>query len=229
MTDARPTLDELGLKYNTDKASNGHDYLRIYESVLAPRRDELLTVLDLGVGVAPPFASTKMWLDYFPQAEVIGVDIQPYNMKFYGIDPNNWRAAFLQGDLGDPKFLDRIAIHEPDLVIEDASHLWSHQILSLLHLFPALRPGGIYIWEDLHTSSPDINDPAYADNWISPVEILGILAQAVAVRGMRLPVEPIGLQTDPFPEFLQLAQQIESITMLRRSAIFQKLPEARLE
>ena len=37
-------------------------------------------------------------------------------------------------------------------MIDDGPHLWDMQILTLQHLFPVLRPGGVYIIEDLHTS-----------------------------------------------------------------------------
>ena len=39
-----------------------------------------------------------------------------------------------------------------DLIVEDGSHIWSHQIIGLQILLPHLRPGGQYIVEDLHTS-----------------------------------------------------------------------------
>jgi hypothetical protein len=39
-----------------------------------------------------------------------------------------------------------------DLIVDDGSHLTSHQIKSLELLRPKLKPGGIYILEDIHTS-----------------------------------------------------------------------------
>ena len=74
-------LDNLGLKYNTDKASKykrrdnivpGHDYLRHYEIFLSTLRDEKFTLVELGCYTG---ASLKMWKEYFPQAHIIGVDL----------------------------------------------------------------------------------------------------------------------------------------------------------
>jgi hypothetical protein len=42
-----------------------------------------------------------------------------------------------------------------DMIIEDGSHQPEHQKLGLIHGLPALRPGGIYILEDVHTSHPE--------------------------------------------------------------------------
>jgi hypothetical protein len=43
------TLDVIGLKHGTDKASSGHNYLEFYESFFAPLRENQLTVLEIGV------------------------------------------------------------------------------------------------------------------------------------------------------------------------------------
>jgi hypothetical protein len=66
------TLDELGLKYGTDKASLHHNYLNFYEGFVAPLRDQPLTLLEIGVFQG---ASLRMWREYFPYAKVVGVDI----------------------------------------------------------------------------------------------------------------------------------------------------------
>lgn len=50
--------------------------------------------------------------------------------------------------------LTRVAVkHGPfDIIIEDGSHMWEHQITSLRTLFPFLKNNGIYIVEDLQTN-----------------------------------------------------------------------------
>jgi hypothetical protein len=38
------------------------------------------------------------------------------------------------------------------VIIDDASHFWSHQIIGFRTMFPQLPPNGVYIVEDIHTS-----------------------------------------------------------------------------
>src|SRR5690606_32935288 len=43
--------------------------------------------------------------------------------------------------------------HGPfDLVIDDGSHKNAHMLKSLEMIFPHLKPGGLYVVEDIHTS-----------------------------------------------------------------------------
>jgi len=45
-----------------------------------------------------------------------------------------------------------------DIIIEDGSHMWGHQITSLRTLFPFLKDGGLYIAEDLQTNYGSMQD-----------------------------------------------------------------------
>ena len=58
----------------------------------------------------------------------------------------------------------------PDIIIDDASHAHSHQIMALIKLFPLLKDGGIYILEDLGTSFGDCIDTWYDDACITGFE-----------------------------------------------------------
>ncbi len=140
------TLDEIGLKHGTDKASSHHNYLTFYESFMAPLRDAPITVLEIGVYQG---ASLKTWREYFTKARIIGVDIQP-NCKMYETD----RIRIELADQSNLEHLARLAAtHGPfDLIVEDGSHKWEHQTTTLRALFPFLRNGGHYIVEDLQTN-----------------------------------------------------------------------------
>jgi len=63
---------------------------------------------------------------------------------------------FLRGACGQPEDLQKILTVAPafDIIIDDASHASYHQQNSFKVLFPSLRPGGLYIIEDLHWQSP---------------------------------------------------------------------------
>ncbi len=140
------TLDAIGLKYGTDKASFHHNYLEFYEGFFAPLRNEALTILEIGVLNG---ASLKTWEEYFPNAKVIGADIMPATKKF-----EQGRVVIELLDQSNIEELTRVAVkHGPfDIIIEDGSHMWEHQITTLRTLFPFVKDGGIYVVEDLQTN-----------------------------------------------------------------------------
>jgi hypothetical protein len=140
------TLDEIGLKFGTDKASSHHDYLSFYERFLAPMRDEPITLLEIGVFQG---ASLYTWREFFPKANIIGVDVQLTCKQF-----ESDRIKIELADQSNLEHLSQLALtHGPfDLVVEDGSHMWEHQITSLRALFPFIRSGGHYIVEDLQTN-----------------------------------------------------------------------------
>ena len=143
------SLDAIGLKHGTDKASVGHDYLNYYERLFAPLRSRPLTILEIGVLNG---ASLRTWREYFPNARIIGADIEPFARRFgqTGIEVEYMDQSNLED-------LVRVASkYQPfDIVVEDGSHRWEHQITTLKTLFPFVRPGGLYVVEDLQTNYGD--------------------------------------------------------------------------
>jgi hypothetical protein len=139
-------LNELGIKYGTDKA--GHGYLDVYELYLGPDRldERIKNVLEIGVHLG---ASVKMWKEYFPYAEIHGIDNVPQK-KEYEED----RIHIHIGSQEDSAFLTEIGkkISPLNIVIDDGGHMMSQQIKSFFELFPFVESGGLYIIEDLHTS-----------------------------------------------------------------------------
>jgi hypothetical protein len=140
------TLDAIGLRFGTDKSSRHHDYLNFYEQQFARRRQEPLTLLEVGVFNG---ASVRTWREYFPNAKIVGADIEPMAKRWRGE-----RIEIEYMDQSNLEDLNRVAIkHGPfDIVIEDGSHLWEHQITTLKTLYPHVRPGGLYVVEDLQTN-----------------------------------------------------------------------------
>lgn len=146
------TLDALGLKHGTDKASNHHDYLHTYEKYLGHLRDAPLRILEIGVGgdEHPDRGgqSLTMWRDYFPNATVVGVDLHEKRLKL-GPRVKIYRAAQT-----DPDALAAIDDTDGpfDVIIDDASHHNALTPQTFRILFPMLKPGGHYFVEDVHTS-----------------------------------------------------------------------------
>lgn len=137
------TLTEIGIKYNTDKATY-HRYTDIYDRVLSHLREVNVKLLEIGVLYG---SSIKMWEEYFKNGLIYGVDI--YDKSQY----NTSRITTLIAN--QEKEADLLSIpNNFDIIIDDGGHTMLQQQLTLKILLPKLKPGGIYILEDLHTSLP---------------------------------------------------------------------------
>jgi predicted O-methyltransferase YrrM len=146
-------LDALARRYGTDKSSQYHGYTRLYQRHFRTRRVAVRSVLEIGVGGITSFEgfettaggqSLRMWRDYFPNAEIVGVDI---NEK----DVRDRRIHFERGDQSDSAFLQEVVRkYGPfDVVIDDGSHIGRHIQASYAALWRAVKPGGMYVIEDL--------------------------------------------------------------------------------
>ena len=136
----QPSLDECALKHGTDKSSRFHDYCHIYEREL-PKKVRVLVELGVLRG-----ASIRMWRDYYPDASIFGVDIDDISLS---------EAFFIQCDLSKAGNLTNLCQQlgdEVEVLIDDAGHESYNQFLAFNHLWPCIKPGGVYVVEDTHTS-----------------------------------------------------------------------------
>lgn len=142
-------LDALALHYGTDKASHHHGYTKIYHEIFAPMRQSVRGVCEIGVGGknyrGVVGSSLMMWRDYFPGAQIVGIDIDPAADGDYGK-----RIKVVIGDQTKKSTLDKALKELPsaDIIIDDGSHINTLTIASFEYLFPKLNPGGIYVIED---------------------------------------------------------------------------------
>jgi hypothetical protein len=122
-------------------------YLPIYERYFAPYRGTPVRMLEIGVSGG---GSLDLWRRFFgPDAVVWGVDIDPACAGAVS-PPNQVRI----GSQTDPRFLLGVVeeMGAPDIVLDDGSHVASHQRISFETLFPRLSEGGLYVIEDLQTA-----------------------------------------------------------------------------
>lgn len=144
-------LSRLAVLNGTDKFGF-HDYTPVYHSLLQARRDQSLRMLEIGVGgygdADRGGESLEVWRDYFPQAQITGIDIQ---RKIMDLGP---RVAILQGSQVDADFLHQVeAARGPfNIILDDGSHRNEHVVETFGLLFEGLVPGGIYIAEDVQTA-----------------------------------------------------------------------------
>lgn len=164
----RKQHDEQGLKSIGELLSRArsdkffrHGYHRYYERELSPYR-ELVGARILEIGSLTGH-SLQAWVEYFlDPAAIQTLDIMGH-AKFeiareYGCRLSPHCCGILKyhfGDQGDLKHLEGLIEKEPegwDIVIDDGSHVPRDQLVSFMALFPKLKPGGLYVIEDLETS-----------------------------------------------------------------------------
>lgn len=109
-------------------------------------RDNLV-VLEIGVYSG---GSLEMWRDYFgSEATIYGVDIEAACRTY-----ESPGTHILIGDQADPLFWRRVladgTLPPPDIVIDDGGHTPEQQRVTMEELLPRMRPGGVYICEDVH-------------------------------------------------------------------------------
>jgi SAM-dependent methyltransferase len=165
-------LTALANRFGSDKGTQNfhrHYYTRVYKHVLAPFRGKPFRLLEIGLLHAQHVAwiagnyhskpgrasgsrapSLEMWAAYFPQATIFGFD----QNDFSAVQADRYKI--FRGDAGSRTDLASLVEKtggEFDVILDDASHESNHQQVALGALFPHLRPGGLFIIEDLYPQS----------------------------------------------------------------------------
>jgi hypothetical protein len=204
------SLDELGRANGTDKSSVKHDYLVMYEQALRHLRLTSVSLLEIGVFKG---ASLRTWRDFFPRGRIVGVDIDPAALQYAGE-----RMEVYLGDQDDPEGLRSfVEAQGPfDVIVDDGSHMWRHQISTMRALLPLVKPGGFYILEDLHTSyGPHRRE--YGVGGGEPAASF-VLRFAERVLGDRFLV----LDNEPDPFMAAAGRLVRSVQICGRTAILQR-------
>ena len=143
------TLSELAKKHKTDKYTHkylGKNYLDFYSDWMSKKRFEVTKFLEIGVRGG---ASLRMWKDFFPNASIYGIDIDP-TCKSHEED----RVKIFIGSQNNKEFLEQVMqeVGEVDMILDDGSHIVKHMIFSFNVLFNSVKKEGLYIIEDLRTT-----------------------------------------------------------------------------
>lgn len=166
-------LAELFNKYGSDKDRNG--YAQVYHTLFNDKRDQEINMLEIGIGsLIPgvpssmlgyalegykPGGSLRAWRDYFSKGRIIGVDIQLDTQfsdelrieTYIGNSTKALEVETLMKRLDNPLF---------DIILDDGSHHDMDQIATLHNCYSYLKPGGMYIIEDIYPGSKLTTMPA---------------------------------------------------------------------
>jgi len=146
------TLMELADKYGTDKRSEDHNYVLMYEKLL--KTIDVYSLLEIGLGAG---GSVKMWIDYFPEASI-------YCIENFGEENERvWNKAdgkieglnLINGDSTLEKTWENVP-YDLDVIIDDGDHHPDIQLATLAVGFSHLVRGGLYFIEDTHCGFTDL-------------------------------------------------------------------------
>lgn len=162
-------LDLLAEQYGTDKGGRNapilnadrerHNYSQVYHQIFGARRPAVTNVLECGIGsknqnvrgnmgpLAEEGASLRVWREYFPNAEIVGLDIdfeclfsEDRISTFQCDQTNSQQVSDLLGGL-NKRF---------DLIVDDGLHLFEAGRAFFLAAREFLSPGGYFFVEDVH-------------------------------------------------------------------------------
>ena len=158
--------------FGSDKAI--HSYTPLYSTLFKGWCDKPLRVLELGLGTnhpemlsnmgmfGTPGASLRGWRHLFPRASIYGADVDRRILfeeerirTFYcdQLDQSSIRELWSHPELRDGA----------DIIIEDGLHTFEANISFLQGSLEHLRPGGVYITED-------IGGKRYFEDWYKWLE-----------------------------------------------------------
>jgi hypothetical protein len=130
--------------YSSRKVSS---YFQVYDQIFLQFVGKPITFVEIGVQNG---GSLFMWREFFgPNARIIGVDLNPEVLvwKDYGFE-------IYIGSQSDKFFWDSFVkeVPEVDIVLDDGGHTFLQQITTVESLVDAIKPGGLIVVEDTHSS-----------------------------------------------------------------------------
>lgn len=163
-------INKLCKRYRTDKGGSDlksnkldiHNYSDIYELLFRLHKEDIKILIECGIGTnnpklessmglnGNPGASLRMWENYFPNAKIIGVDIDK-NILF-----SNERIETYYCDQLDKKSinfflnLSKIKKSSVDIIIDDGLHTFEAGISFFEGTINYLSKNGVYIIEDIN-------------------------------------------------------------------------------
>ena len=123
-----------------------HKHFEKYRKLASPTNK--IIIVEIGVQNG---GSLDLWNEYFGKdnCDIYGVDIDP---RCSALERDNIKIFI--GDQADKNFLNYLkhTIPPPDIFIDDGGHTMTQQISTFDIMFDHVKPGGIFLCEDTHTS-----------------------------------------------------------------------------
>jgi hypothetical protein len=154
-------LCEIMAQEGSDKGKDRHNYTILYDLLFGDRREEVRNVFEVGIGTnftdvpssmgyaGVPGASLRGWRSYFPNAQVVGADV---DQRILFSEPRI--ATYHVDQLREDSIKDlwsKLGGTEFDIIIDDGLHTFEANSLFMSNSKHKLAKDGFYILEDIVT------------------------------------------------------------------------------
>jgi len=162
-------LSELAAQYGSDKAQLG--YMPLYEEYFRRHNftpENVQNVLEIGTNKG---SSLRMWAEFFPNAQVHGIDITRQYEVASNLDcPRIHTHLLNQGSRSELVAFVQCAVKDIrfDIIVDDGSHDQHDQQVSLGVLFDCLKNSGLYVIEDIITGEDWWDSKTYNRSKVRP-------------------------------------------------------------
>lgn len=136
------TFYEIFKKYDTDKTGNFSKY---YDKYFTPIRNEVKLLFEIGVNRG---GSVRAWKEFFPNAHIVGVDINPD--CYFEEDRISIEICDANNIIVPEKLFKKYGY--PDIMIDDGSHFTSDVISSFCLYSSFVKK--CYVIEDVGVQNP---------------------------------------------------------------------------
>lgn len=157
----KKNLDYLFEKFNSDKGNfyinqysqpikkkntriSAHGYAEIYEKYFLLKKNDHLNILEIGSFYGNAAAALYY---YFKNSKIYSADIFPDLFRYSSERVENFYVDSSSENSLKNKLISKNIFY--DIIIEDASHSFKDQIISLFMLFKKVSPKGLFIIEEL--------------------------------------------------------------------------------
>ncbi len=167
------TLCEIGKNYNTNKSPYnliGHrsGYTGLYYLLFSQFQNKELVIAELGI---EKNASTKLWRDFFINSEIHGFEFEEKKLK-NALNDNLPNTFYHKIDSGNPESI-KNAFEKTgkkfDIILDDSTHLFEHQINIIYNSHNYLKENGILIIEDIYKYKSGYEEKKYYEK-IAPIK-----------------------------------------------------------
>jgi hypothetical protein len=129
---------------NTDKHTT-HSYVEnVYTALFTPIKYTTTALLEIGIGGGD---SLRMWRDFFPNAEIHGVDVTPECAITEETRIRTWIMNAYSADAA------ALLPEQFDVIIDDGPHSLDSMLAVFEYYAQKVKPGGLIVVEDVQ--SPD--------------------------------------------------------------------------
>ena len=181
-------------------------YFEIYENHFSKYRGKEVVLLEIGTFQG---GSLQMWKHYFgDKAKIYGMDINPDCKQ---VEEEN--ITVMIGSQSDRDFLREVVKTIPpiDILIDDGGHTMEQQIVSFEELFGHIKPEGVYLCEDLHTSYWD----SYGGGYKRPGSFIEYSKEFIdKLNGYHIPQKPV--PPDTFTSSVNSLHYYDSVLVIEK-------------